>query len=281
MPSIRASFPMTAAEAQAVQAAFAQARQLSPTFTLQLNPDVALPLVLIPPGEYLMGLTPEAFAQYQEWKPGNDQGPENGVQQHRVQVHRPFYLGRTAVTQAQWQAIMPTNPAHFKGSGDLPMENVTPQEADLYCTIVAARTGQQVRLPSESEWEYACRAGSATLFHFGDALDELWDYAWYRENASMVSHPVGLKRPNPWGLYDMHGGIDEFCQDAPHPSYAGAPDDQRPWLGGDDTRRLKRGGSWYDIAAYCCSAHSSATLLAYRSEDHGLRVVMELPNGSG
>jgi len=281
MTSIRASFPMTPAEAQAVQAAYAEARHLPLTFALQLKPDTAMTLVLIPPGEFRMGLTDEAFAQYQKWKPGNDQHPENGFLLHLVRVHRPFYMGRTAVTQAQWQAVMPTNPAHFEGSGDLPMENVAPQEADLYCAIVAAQTGQQVRLPSESEWEYVCRAGSPTLFHFGDSLDQLWDYAWYRENSSMVSHPVGLKRPNPWGLYDMHGGIDEYCQDADHPTYAGAPDDQRTWLGGDDTLRIKRGGSWYDIAAYCTSGHSSGNPLAHRSEDHGFRVVMELPLAPG
>jgi formylglycine-generating enzyme required for sulfatase activity len=158
------------------------------------------------------------------------------------------------------------------------MENVSAQEADTYCQALSVLTGQQVRLPTEAEWEYACRAGSTTLFHFGDSLEELAQYGWYRENSEMRTHPVGLKLPNPWGLYDMHGGIDEFCQDPEHPNYQGAPSDQRPWRkNGDMTQRIKRGGSWYDIGVHCCSPHSSSYPADVGSEDHGLRVVVEIP----
>jgi eukaryotic-like serine/threonine-protein kinase len=278
MTITRASFPMTPAQAQAVQADYAQARQLPLTYALQLNADVSLSLRLIPPGEFSMGMQPDDFQRRQAWAPANDQWSENFALPHLVRVHRTFYLGQTAVTQAQWQAVMHSNPSYFRGSGELPAENMTAPEADVFCLALAALTGQLTRLPSESEWEYACRAGSPTIFHFGDCLDDLWDYGWFRENSSMISHAVGLKRPNAWGLHEMHGGIDEYCQDPWHPTYVWAPDDQRAWVHeGDLTQRVIRGGSWYDIAGYCTSPHRNRGPLAHRSEDHGLRVVMELP----
>lgn len=255
-----ATFPLTPAQAQAVQSAYAQAYGLPVTFGLQLEPAIALSCQLIPPGEFIMGLEPEAYATKIAWHPDNGRWTENYLLAHPLQVTKPFYLGRTAVTQAQWQAVKGSNPAHFTGNDQLPIENISAQEADSYCQALSVLTGQQVRLPSEAKWEYDCRSGSATLFHFGDSLDELAHYGWYRGNADRRAHPVGLKLPNPWGLYDMHGGIDEYCQDPAHPSYRSAPSDQRPWLeSGDMTQRVKRGGSWYDIGVYyrTSGAHES------------------------
>lgn len=278
MNTLRASFPLTSAQAQAVQETYAYAHQLPVTFALQLSPDISMNLQLIPPGDFIMGLEPEAFATLMSWYSNDDKWAENPLLPHLVQVDTPFYLARTAVTQAQWQVVQGTQPAHFTGNNQFPMENVSAQEADAYCQALSVLTGQQIRLPTEAEWEYACRAGSTTLFHFGDSLEELAQYGWYRENSEMRAHPVGLKLPNPWGLYDMHGGIDEFCQDPEHPNYQGAPSGQRPWReNGDMTRRIKRGGSWYDIGAHCCSAHSSSYPVEVGSEDHGLRVVVEIP----
>ena len=280
MDSLSATFPLTPAQAQAVQEAYAQTRQIPMAFALQLNADVTMDFLLIPPGAFMMGLQPDAYARYVPWQPDQDRWPENFLLAHLVQVAEPFYLGRTAVTQAQWQAVRGTNPAHFTGNDQCPMENVSAQEVDNYCQALSVLTRQQVRLPSEAEWEYACRAGSTTLFHFGDSLDELGQYGWYRGNSDMRSHPVAMKHPNPWGLYDMHGGIDEFCQDPDHPNYQGAPIDQRPWVeGGDMTLRIKRGGSWYDRGGYCCSPHRSGYPVGVGSEDHGLRVVVEIPAG--
>jgi formylglycine-generating enzyme required for sulfatase activity len=277
MDTLRATFPLTASQAQAVQEAYAQTQQLPVTFTLQLTPDVSMHFQLIPPGEFIMGLEPDAYARKMSWHPDDDQWPENFLLPHLVQVAVPFYLDRTAVTQAQWQAIQGTNPAHFTGNDQFPMKNVSPLEIDAYCQALSSLSGHRVRLPSEAEWEYACRAGSTTLFHFGDSLDELAQYGWYRGNSEMRAHPVGLKLPNPWGLYDMHGGIDEFCQDPAHPNSHGAPSDQSPWFqGGAMTQRIKRGGSWYDIGGYCCSQHSSSYPVDVGSEDHGLRVVVEI-----
>jgi len=235
-------------------------------------------LQLIPPGEFIMGLETDAFDTLMSCYPATDRWPENLLLPHHVQINTPFYLASTAVTQAQWQAVRGTKPAHFTGNDQFPMENVSAQEADTYCQALSVLTGQQVRLPTEAEWEYARRAGSTTLFHFGDSLEELVQYGWYRENSEMRAHQVGLKLPNPWGLYDMHGGIDEFCQDPEHPSYHGAPSDQLPWReNGDMTRRIKRGGSWYDIGVHCCSPHSSSYPIDVGSDDHGLRVVVEIP----
>jgi formylglycine-generating enzyme required for sulfatase activity len=278
MDTLRASYPLPPAQAQAVQEAYGQAHQLPMTFALQLNPDVSMLFQLIPPGEFIMGLGPDAFASLMTLYPDDDKWPANPLLPHLVQVDTAFYLACTPVTQTQWQAVRGTNPAHFTGNDQFPMENVSAPEADAFCQWLSVLTGQQVRLPSEAEWEYACRAGSTTLFHFGDSLDELEQYGWYRGNSDMHSHPVGMKLPNPWGLYDMHGGIDEFCQDPEHPDYRGAPSDQRPWQeGGDMTLRIKRGGSWYDIGAHCCSAHSSSYPVDVPSEDHGFRVVLEIP----
>jgi len=251
------------------------------TFALQLKPDISMDLQLIPPGEFTMGLEPDAFVRKMSLHPDNDKWPENFLLPRRVQVFMPFYLGRTTVTQAQWQVVQGTNPAHFTGEDQLPMENVSAYEADAYCQTLSILTQRHIRLPSQAEWEYACRAGSTTLFHFGDSIDELEQYGWYRGNSDMRSHPVGLKRPNPWGLYDMHGGIDEFCQDPDHPNDQGAPSDQRPWMdGGDMTQRIMRGGSWYDIGAYCCSPHQNCYPVDSGSEDHGLRVVVEISEAS-
>lgn len=277
MDTVGASFPLTPVQAQAIQESYARAHQLPVTFDLQLNPDVQIALQLIPPGEFIMGLEPDAFVTLMSLYPEKDRWPENPLLPHLVQVYNPFYLARTPVTQAQWQAVRGSNPAHFTGDAQFPIENVSAQEADTYCQALSALIGRQVRLPSEAEWEYACRAGSVTLFHFGDSLDELEQYAWYRENSEMRVHPLGLKLPNPWGLYDMHGGIDEFCQDPEHPTYHGAPSNQHPWREeGDFTRRIKRGGSWYDIGVHCCSPHSSSYPVAVGSEDHGFRVVVEI-----
>lgn len=277
MNDIRASSPLTAVQAQAVQENYARAHQLPVTSSLQVKEGVHIHLQLIPPGEFVMGLEPEAFVTLMSLYSPNDRWPENPLIPRLVQITRPFYLARTPVTQTQWQAVRGTNPAHFTGNDQFPMENVSALEADAYCQALSILSGRQVRLPSEAEWEYACRAGSKTLFHFGDSLDQLEQYGWYRENSEMRAHPVSLKLPNPWGLYDMHGGIDEFCQDPEHPTYQGAPSDQRPWQeGGDMTQRILRGGSWYDLGKYCCSPNRNSYPVDVGSEDHGFRVVVEV-----
>jgi formylglycine-generating enzyme required for sulfatase activity len=237
------------------------ARSLPATLALQLGPQVSMEFVLIPPGKFVMGSQEDAPA-------------------HPVEMASPFYLGKYAVTQAQWIAVMGSNPSHFKYSDSLPVETVSWGDCVLFCQKLSALTGRQARLPAEAEWEYACRAGSRSAYFFGDALEELDGYAWYRNNAGGVSHSVGLKIPNAWGLYDMHGGIDEYCLDLWHPNYTGAPADGRAWIEhGEPDLRVLRGGSWYDLAEHCRAPHRNYYNSTEPSEDHGFRVAVT-PSGS-
>ena len=259
-------FPMTTGEAQSVQRLCATTNNLSTTLLLSLGAGETLALQLIPAGEFLMGSGP-----------GTDERSERESPLHRVQISAPFYMGKFPVTQAQWEAVMGSNPAHFQGAGTLPMETVSWEACVAFCEALSQKSGQQVRLPSESEWEYACRAGGETIFSFGDNWEVLPDHAWYRDNAGGRSRPVGLKPGNAWGLHDMHGGIDEYCQDIWHPTYDGAPADGRAWTeGGEREYRVLRGGSWYDEGRFCRSPHRNYYQYQTPTEDHGLRVVVEV-----
>jgi len=251
-----AQFPMTPAQANQLQLTCAQECHLPVILILQLEPRVKMELVLLPAGEFVMG--------------SHDDEPP-----HRVEITTPFYMGRYSVTQAHWVAIMGSNPAHFKDGDELPIETITWEACVNFCQKLSSVMGRHARLPSEAEWEYACRAGSNTAYSFGEATEELDQYGWYRDNANGTSHPVGRKNPNAWGLYDMHGGIDEYCQDLWHPNYVGAPADGSAWIeSGEKGMRVLRGGSWYDLAEHCCSPHRNYYDSAEPSEDHGFRVVV-------
>ena len=157
------------------------------------------------------------------------------------------------VTQEQYERVMGKNPSRFKGP-QLPVERVSWKAAVSFCTKLSAfpeeqAAGRTYRLPTEAEWEYACRAGSTTDFCFGDAEWGLDDYAWYEDNSDHRTHPVGQKRPNAWGLYDMHGNVWEWCADWHDEAYYEASpvdDPQGPATGVD---RVGRGGSWSESAA--------------------------------
>jgi formylglycine-generating enzyme required for sulfatase activity len=150
-------------------------------------------------------------------------------------------MGVTEVTQAQYEAVMGTNPSYFKGQTN-PVENAFWEDATEFCKKLSEKTRQTVRLPTEAEWEYACRAGTQTAFSFGDDPSALGDYAWHAGNSGERSHPVGQKKPNAWGLYDMHGNIWEWCADRYGKYPKGfATDPSGPTTG--DTR-VSRGGSW-------------------------------------
>jgi len=185
----------------------------------------------IPAGTFLMG------------KQGN---------QHRVTLTKDFYMARYPVTQALWQVIMGNNPSHFKGENH-PVEQVSWKDAQEFITKLNERTGEsRYRLPTEAEWEYVCRSGSSGTYCFGDDESLLGEYAWYRNNSDQKTHSVGEKKPNAWGLYDMHGNVWEWCQDCYKGYSPGSViDPVGPSLG---TFRVIRGGGWSYDAGYCQSA---------------------------
>ncbi len=199
-------------------------------------------LVWMPPGHFYMG---------------SDDGSVEEEPRHEVTINHGFWMGKYPVTQAQWQAVMKSNPSGFQGEPELPVENVSWDDCQGFAKKLTGLGEGLFRLPSEAEWEYACRAGSTDDWCFGRDESMLADYAWNHESADGRTHPVGLKIPNAWGLYDMHGNVCEWCEDHRHPDYTGAPDRGQAWL--DDTleERVTRGGSWCIITPECRSAYRS------------------------
>jgi len=203
----------TAAQARRGQAEAATALRVSVDQQADLGGGVKLDLVLVPAGSFSMGSDSRLLA-------------EDPV--HQVTFAKPFYMGKTEVTQRQWESIMGTNPSRFKGQ-DNPVEAVSWNASQEFIKKLNEKTGRKFSLPSEAEWEWACRAGAATRFCFGDSDASLGDYAWYSANSSAGTHPVGEKRANGWGLHDMHGNVWEWCVDIWHQSYEGAPADGSAW----------------------------------------------------
>ena len=141
-------------------------------------------------------------------------------------------------------------------------------------------TGKTYRLPTEAEWEYACRAGTTTRYYFGDDASQLGDYAWYSANSQSKTHPVGQKKPNAWGLYDMSGNVWEWCEDDWHDNYIGAPTDGSAWLINNDNRshlKCLRGGSWFESPNLCRSAYRSGNLPDGVYNFNGFRVACVSP----
>jgi formylglycine-generating enzyme required for sulfatase activity len=218
---------------------------------------IGMKFVLISAGEFQMG------------SPANEAGRGSDETQHKVKITKPFYLQTTEVTQAQWKAVMGNNPSGFKGD-DLPVERVSSDDAQEFIKRLSTKEGLKYRLPTEAEWEYACRAGSTTGFCFGDDESKLGEYAWYYENSDNKTHPVSQKKPNAWGLYDMHGNVWEWCYDW-YDSYRNSPaeDPQGPASG---QNRVLRGGSWSGNEGNCRSADRVAAATWNRGENVGFRI---------
>ncbi|MFH0871186.1 MAG: SUMF1/EgtB/PvdO family nonheme iron enzyme [bacterium] len=219
-------------------------------------------LVLIPAGRFTMGSPASESGR------NSDEGP-----QHEVQITRPFYLGKYEVTQAQWRAIMGNNPSGFQGCDDCPVEQVSWNDIQEFIRRLnekAGRTGY--RLPTEAEWEYACRAGSQTAYSFGDDPGSLEWFAWYSKNSDSKTHPVGQKRPNAWGFHDMQGNVWEWCQDW-HGNYASGlvSDPTGPGSGSD---RVIRGGSWYLDPGYLRASSRYGFRPSYRYASYGFRLAL-------
>nr|WP_278003647.1 formylglycine-generating enzyme family protein [Nodosilinea sp. TSF1-S3] len=213
---------------------------------------VALTMMLIPAGEFVMGA------------PDNEPGSQDNERpQHLVKLPQ-FFMGRTPVTQAQWRVVasydrvktaLKPSPSRFKGDG-LPMEPVNWQQATEFCQRLSAKTQKNYHLPSEAQWEYACRAETTTAYHFGEQLTrEVANY-----NPTIGQTTLAGKYPaNRWGLQDMHGNIAEWCYDNWHSSYEGAPIEGSAWLSRNEyDSHVIRGGSWLSKARDCRSAYREA-----------------------
>jgi formylglycine-generating enzyme required for sulfatase activity len=216
--------------------------------TVDLGKGVKLEMVLIPAGEYMMGLSEgdkmEAFDMYVP-------------PQHRVRITKPFYLGKYLVTQEQWQTLMGSNPSRFKGPKN-PVEQISWDDCQQFLGKLNAKVGGgagKFQLPSEAQWEYACRAGSKTKYCFGDDETRLGDYAWYDKNSGNTTHPVGAKKPNAWGLYDMHGNVVEWCQDWWQDAFSYESPLDDPTGAPAGRGRVYRGCGW-DNPARCCRSSS-------------------------
>jgi formylglycine-generating enzyme required for sulfatase activity len=195
---------------------------------------------------------------------------------HLVTLTRPFHLGRVPVTQGQWEAAMGTNPSQFRGP-ELPVEQVSWDDCQAFIRRLNATSKGTFRLPTEAEWEYACRAGSTGRFCFGDDEAQLGEYAWTSANSGGQPRPVGTKKPNAWALHDMHGNVWEWCQDWWDDYAAGPVTDPQGAPSGFMGARVFRGGCWRGGADFAASAHRGGRGAAYRAGILGLRLVYTPP----
>ena len=257
-------------------------------FIEDLGNGIQLEMVMIPNGTFIMG------------SPETEEGSrDNERPQHQVTI-KAFCLGKYQVTQAQWKAVaafpqlnreLKPDPSNFKGA-NRPVEQVSWEDAVEFCDRLSRHTKRQYRLPSEAEWEYACRAGTTTPFHFGQTITtDLANYQGtdneeYKWSGSYGSGPKGVYREettavgsfgvaNNFGLYDMHGNVWEWCQDDWHSDYEGAPTDGSAWLSSEESsdRKLLRGGSWSITPEHCRSAFRNVSYLDGNSSYIGFRVV--------
>ena len=233
-----------------------------------------LDMVAIPGGKFWMG-SPDT--EPERW---DNEGPQHPA------IVPSFHIGKYPITQAQYEAVMGKNPSYFKGA-DLPVERVRWGNAVKFCEILAAKTGKAYRLPSEAEWEYACRAGTTTPFHFGDSnTTDLANYDGRYMDGNKLTGPYGQKTtpvgsfpPNAFGLYDMHGQVWEWCQDRWHGNYHHAPTDGSAWeTGGVPGVRVRRGGAWFFDAAGCRCAYRLGIFLGVRGYGFGFRVALRYTN---
>ena len=237
----------------------AESPERSPNLKLSLEGGVKIEFLEIEAGEFQMG---------------SNNGDDDEKPVHRVVISKPFLLGKFEVTQEQWEAVMGDNPSSFKGA-KLPVEQISWEVVQEFIGKLNAKAdGLQYRLPTEAEWEYAARAGTT-----GDSAGDLDEMAWYTSNSGDQTHPVGQKKPNAWGLYDMHGNVWEWVQDCWHENYKGAPKDGRAWKaggGGDCGRRVIRGGSLYSAPRDLRSSTRNWITLDYRDIFVGFRLAQDL-----
>ena len=251
---------------------------------------IGMKLVLIPDGEFLMGSD----------KADDPDAADDEQPRHPVRITRPFYLAQTEVTQGQYQAVTGQSPSYFKlaqtevtqgkyravtgqspsyfkGSDDWPVEHVSWNDAVEFCEKLnelekGQLGGARYRLPTEAEWEYACRARSTTRYSFGDDAASLAEFAWYGGSSVSKTHPVGEKRPNAWNLYDMHGNVWEWCQDWYDKKYYARSPGADPPGALQAACRVRRGGGWGYDPQGARSAFRYGGTPEYRDNGVGFRV---------
>ncbi len=231
--------------------------------TVILPDEIEMIFVEIPAGAFTMGSPDD------EKDRDDDENP-----QHKVTLSKPFYLGQFEVTQNQWTAIMPSNPSKYQNS-DHPVDSVLWDDCQRFIDKLNSLGVGTFRLPTEAEWEYACRAKTSTRYYWGDDphFVDMVDHAWFDYNSGRSTHPVGSKRPNPWGLYDMSGNVNEWCLDHYAP-YTAAP--KTDPLVDQGSLRIKRGGGFFDFSWNARSAARNPETDPSRLELLGLRVVREM-----
>lgn len=217
---------------------------------VEIKNSLGMKLRLIPAGEFQMG-----SSESEEERISDEQ-------QHTVRITKAFYLGKYEVTQGEWKAVMGSEPwkgqQFGKEGADFPATSVSWEAAADFCQKLSKKEGKEYRLPTEAEWEYACRGGKATRFHFGDDETVFGGYAWYDKNAldinEQYAHPVGQKKKNPFGLYDMHGNVWEWSSDWYAEKYYASSPTNDPQGSETGSIRVHRGGSWGSWPVYCRSA---------------------------
>ena len=216
-------------------------------------------MIWCPPGEFLMG------------SPAREANRDDDERCHPVVLSRGFWLGKYPVTQEQWELVMGSNPSRFTADPRLPVERVSWNDCQDFLRYLNADGAGEFRLPTEAEWEYACRAGSATAYCFGDDAAQLGHYAWYSDNANGQTAPLGQLKPNAWNLHDMHGNVCEWCQDW----YGVYPDDTitDPSGPGSSRYRVLRGGTWYGGGGECRSASRGNGPAGFQDDQTGLRLL--------
>ena len=234
--------------------------QPAKTATIDLGHGVKMEFVLVRPGSFIMG---------------SDENTGDGDESpmHKVTFTQPFYLGKYEVTQEQWEAVTGGNPSGFKGARR-PVDTVSWDDCQNFLAKLQAKTGRKFALPTEAQWEFACRAGTTSPWSFGDAEARAGDYAWIGENSGNATHPVGEKKPNAWGLYDVHGNVWEWCADwyekHSYPS-SDATDPSGPPSG---TAHILRGGAWGEHPNNIRSAVRNCLGPDGRHDGTGLRCVL-------
>jgi formylglycine-generating enzyme required for sulfatase activity len=210
--------------------------------------------VEIGPGCFLMGSDQNA-------EDGDQPEPCDEMPLHWVEFRRGFWVAKTEITNEQYEMFDPEHKRFERSQGDrTPVMDVSWEDAKKYCAWLSRQSGQAIRLPSESEWECACRAGSDRRFCFGDDEKGLLEYAWCDENSHGIPQEVGTRRANAWGLHDFHGNVSEWCEDSYHSNYEGAPADGTAWTEGGvelepgRPHRVIRGGGSHFLAEWCRSA---------------------------